>query len=370
MAEGSLRKSALHDRHIAAGARMGEEAGWAVPLSYGGALDEVAETRRRAGVFDVSHYGRLRVRGDGALDLLDRLCTADVVHQEDDTTLETLLCTEKGGVIDVVRLIRLSGFWVVVTSPLCREKVLAYLQTCAADFDAKVDDQTDKTSLLAVAGPETPKILDAVLPFQVGHLAAGAVKFGSILIARYIAERISAGGLWTARVSVPMMMAGQAWRFITEKAGENAVPPAGMLAWDILRLEAGQPRYGYELNEMIDPITAGLEAAVNFNHDFIGAEALRKIQATGPARRRVGLVLEAPSGADRPVVPAMGTPVMDADGNEIGAVTSATLSPTLEKVIAMAYVSSAHCESGKRVQLPCGNTIIAAEIASLPMVGR
>ncbi len=190
----SLLKTALHDKHVGMEAKLADEAGWDMPLSYCGALEEAAEVRRRAGVFDVSHFGRIRIRGDGALDLLERVCTADVAHQEDNTTLQTLLCNERGGIIDHCRLIRLTNFWVLVTSPACRAKVLEHLAQPAAEFGAKVDDQTLKTSMLAVTGPAAGEILDAVLPFRVGDLPDGAVKFGSLMIARYIAERMSFTG--------------------------------------------------------------------------------------------------------------------------------------------------------------------------------
>ncbi|MHC4295333.1 MAG: hypothetical protein ACYSTL_07085, partial [Planctomycetota bacterium] len=215
MGEQELIKTALHSRHVALEAKMGEEAGWCVPLSYRGALEEVTKIRRRAGVFDLSHYGRIRIRGDGALDLLERACTADVVHQEDDTTLTTLLCNERGGIIDVCRLIRLANFWVMVCSPGAREKVLEHLTLLGDQFAAKVDDQTPKTSMLGVGGPGAPQILDAVLPFSVSDLPAGIVKFGSLMVARYIAERIDFIGEWGVCVEIPNMVTARAWTFIT-----------------------------------------------------------------------------------------------------------------------------------------------------------
>ena len=368
--EDESHKPALHDQHVALDARMAPEAGWRMPLSYRGALDEAVGVRRRAGVFDVSHCGRIRIRGDGALDLLERACSCDVVHQEDDTSETTLLCNDRGGIIDCGRLIRLSDFWVLVTSPPCREKVLTHLQELAEQYGAKVDDQTDKTTMLVAAGPATAGILDAVLPFDVSDLPAGAVKFGSILIARYIAERVDLTGEWGVAVSIPDMMAGQAWKFVTQGAGEHAIPPAGLAALDVLRIEAGLPRYGHELNETIDPVTAGLAGAVHFEHDFIGRDALATIREKGPARQLVGLVPAAPSSTPTVAsIPRSGTAVSTGDGSEVGAVTSATYSPTLEKVIAMAYVDREAAEAGTALCVqadpPC-----EANVVDLPFVGK
>ena len=238
--EGLLR-SALHDQHVAAGATMGQEAGWEIPLHYGSAEQEVLEARRRAGVIDLSHYGRIRIRGRGALDLLERACAADAGRQEDDTSIPAPVASEDGGVIDNCRLIRLQSFWVLITSPQRREEVLRHLSALSSRLDAKVDDQTAKTTMLAVMGPAAEGILQAVLPFSIAGLAAGQVKFGSVMVARYIAERADVSGLWGVQVSIPNMVAGRAWRFITQKAAGNAIKPVGLDAWKILSTGAGGP---------------------------------------------------------------------------------------------------------------------------------
>ena len=358
-------RSALVDKHEAMAATMGDEAGWRVPLSFRGPLAEAQTVRSRAGAFDLSHLGRVRVRGDGALALLKRACTADVAHQEDDTATGTLLCNERGGVIDLCRLIRLSDFWVLVTSAACREKVLAHLQGLGEPLGAKVDDQTTKTTMLAVAGPAAPDILDAVLPFRVGQLGEGTVKFGTMMIARYIAERVDFAGVWGVRVSIPNMLAGQAWRFITAKAGDSAVAPCGLAALDVLRIEAGRPRYGHELTEAIDPISAGLKAAVDFGHDFLGRDAVQSIAETGSPRKPVGLAIEAPAGpADAAAIPRLGWAVRRADGSEVGTVTSGAYSPALERPIALAYVARAAAEPTEAGSAP--PLTVAAEGSPLP----
>ena len=373
MSGSELLETALHDKHVAMGARMAAEAGWEVPLSYRDAMDEAREVRRRAGVFDVSHFGRIRIRGDGALDLLERACTADVAGQEDETTLSTLLCNDRGGIIDLCRLIRLSSFWVLVTSPDCRQKVLGHLEALieAAAFDARVDDQTLKTSLLAVSGPAAPEILDAVLPFRVSDISAGAVKFGTLLIARYIAERVSFTGQWSLEVAIPNMAAGHAWRFMTERAGENALAPAGMAAREVLRIEAGLPRYGYELDETVDPMAAGLSAAVAFDHDFLGAETLRKINDKGPARKLIGLMLEPPSStATGQAILRGGSAVCQTDGRQVGVVTSGTFSVALERSVALAYVGPDTAEVDRQLLVDVDGKPTPAQVTSVPFLNK
>ena len=364
--EPELLKSPLHKHHVAMEARMGAESRWAVPLSYRGALDEVRQVRARAGVADVSHIGRIRIRGGEALDLLERICTADAAGQEDDTARLTLLCNDRGGIIDAGFLLRLENQWLLTGDAGNREKVLAHVQTHAADFDARADDQTRKSAMLSVAGPQAPKLLDAVLPEKVAHTPRGWVKMGSLLIARYIAMRTGCTGEWSMEVMVPAMMAGQAWRFITQEAGSGAVAPFGSAARDVLRIEAGLPRYGRELNETIDPVTAGLERAVDLEHDFLGRDAVLKIKEAGPARKLVGLAASSPEPGARPPIPRQGARVCRPDGREAGTVTSGTFSPTLDRTIALAYVAPDAGQIATEVRVEIGPDQHAFEVVSFP----
>ncbi len=392
-----LKKSGTLSLHIAADAVMGEEGGWEVPVSYGDAAGEAKNVRSRAGIFDISHLGRVRIRGNGALDLLERVCTHDVARQEDDTAAHTLLCNERGGIIDECFLLRLSKFWVLTTNAGNREKVIEHLKAQQID-DVKIDDQTEKVYQFAVSGPAAQDILRKVLPISIDDLADGGAKMGSLMIANYIATRVSYSGEWTLEVMVPGMFAGKAWEFITKitkKAGENAVAPVGMAARDILRIEAGRCRYGHEINEMTDPVTGGLMSCVELNHDFIGADAIAKLAAKTPARRRVGLILETSGGgaetgdlsggaADEAknlrdlmtppgegIIPTLGTPITTADAKnsrEVGNITSGTFSPKLGKVIAMGYVAPDVAEVGTEliVHIPSPT---AACVTALPFVG-
>lgn len=376
--------SPLHDKHAGLDARMAEVAGWLMPLSYRGVMDEVEQVRRAAGIFDVSHVGRIRIRGDGALDLLERLCTHDVARQEDDTAAGTLLLDERGGIIDCPTLVRLESHWLLLTSPIGREKVLGHLQEYAETFGAKVDDQTAKTCMVSLAGPAAGERLDKVLPEPVAHLPAGAARSGSFMLAGYTVIRGQLGSLWELAVILPNLFAGQAWRFITEKAGSNAIAPAGLAARDVLRIEGGQIEYGREVNQTIDPYTAGLGAAISLTHDFLGRVAIEALATKAPARRLVGLVFEPASSeagagasaltkalfaealfAAAMQIPRQGEAIFDAEDAEVGAITSATFSPTLERVIAMAYVAAASATEGTKLSLSQKQSAI---VTAMPFV--
>jgi len=268
-----LFQTAMHEAHLAAGANMFEHEGWLLPEHYGNVDGEVEAVKNQAGVFDSSHLGRIRIKGNDAVELLSRCCTADVIHQEDDTALLTAVCDEAGKTIDVCFVIRLSNFWVLTTNAATRPAVLAHFQKQAETLDATADDQTFKTSMITVAGPKAPDLLDLVVPIKVADLPRRAVKTGSMMLARYIATRTGSTGLWSIEVMIPNMLVGQAWRFITKKAGENCLPPIGIAAREILRKDADilAPTDFADT----DPISAGLENLLDFNHDFLGRESLQ-----------------------------------------------------------------------------------------------
>ena len=331
-------RTELYEKHTTRGAQMARREGWELPLTYSSVSEEVARTRCQGSIFDISHLGRLRIRGDGALDLLERLCTTDVAHQEDNTAAYTLLCNEGGGIIADGWLVRAENFWLLTTGAATREKVLRHLRAHATELDVKIDDQTMLTCHLLVAGRGAAARLDAVLPVKPSLMPRRAVRLGSLMIARYLAIRVGWCDEWALEVILPNMLADRAWTFITENAGAGCIPPAGIAARDVLRIEAGLPRYGHELNDSIDPMTAGLEHAVVLNHDFIGSQALSRRLQQGLTRRRVGLIAPSSPHAEEMPVLKPGDPVLTQGGREIGTVTSGTYSPSLKRIVAMAYV--------------------------------
>lgn len=355
-----LNKTPLFGVHEAAGARLVEFAGWRLPMLYTSILDEQATTRSDATVFDVSHMGRLRIRGDYAFKLLDRACTADVLTQEDHTARYSLLCNDSGGVIDDIIVMRMPDEWLVVCNAGNREKVLAHLESINASeaFGAKIVDRTSATAMVAVQGPRALEKLDAVLPFDVGSIGRHEVLTGSFLGASYVASRTGYTGEDGLEVILPSMIASKAWGFLTSDKG--GVAPAGLGARDLLRLEAGLPLYGHELNETIDPISAGLGRAVRDRDGYVGCEALAALRESGTARKLVGLKLDGQRIARQGAV-------VTVDGREVGAVTSGSYSPSCGASIAMAYVDRAEAEIGRAVAVALRtNHEVAGEIVARP----
>lgn len=357
--DGSLT-TPLHGAHEAAGARLVDFAGWHMPLLYTSILQEHAATRNDATIFDVSHMGRLRIRGDYAFKLLDRAATADMLAQEDNTTQYALLCNEAGGVIDDVIVMRFPDEWMVVCNASNRVKVLAHLEQIndVKGFGATISDRTTQTAMLAVQGPNALAKLDAILPIDVAAIGRHEVVTGTHMLIPYTASRTGYTGEDGLEVILPAIVAAKAWGFITSDKG--GVTPAGLGARDLLRLEAALPLYGHELNETLDPITAGLGRAVRRREGFIGYEAIEQIRQREPARTLVGLKL------DTRRIARQGATI-EADGVEVGAVTSGTFSPSCEASIALAYVDRQVAEIGNRLSVTLRADVVAdAEIVPRP----
>ncbi len=344
MIEDNLLRTPLYEAHVRAGARMVDFAGWSMPLLYTGILQEHAATRSGATVFDVSHMGRLRVRGEAAYKLLDRACTADVVHQEDNTAQYSLLCNDSGGVIDDIFTYRLDDSWLVVCNASNRLKVLEHLARLnrGGGFGAAIEDETLGTAMLAVQGPTALAKLQAVLPLDIIGMRRHDVAQGQVLALSYIASRTGYTGEAGLEVILPAAAAMQAWAYITAPA--IGVIPAGLGSRDVLRLEAGLPLYGHELNEQTSPISAHLGFAVRPDGDYVGAAAIAEVRRRKAARKLVGLQLDTKRIARQGMAVTI-------DGREVGVVTSGTFSPSCQASIAMAYVDAGEARRHRRVQV-------------------
>ena len=233
-----MPESALAKTQRQLGAEMTSLADWTVAANFGDLDAEIDAIKNRAAVFDLSHLGRIRVRGDDAMAALEALCGEQIARLEDDTVTPMPIRNAAGDVLDTICLARLDGMWLVTTSPAQREAVAAELQAVvdSAGLSAKVDDQTLKTTHLSIAGPAARELLDGLLPEAPSKLARGQARMGTLMIAKYIGLRTGRLPQWSLEVIIPNMMAGPAWGFITTKAGhgEKTLPPVGTDAIDAL----------------------------------------------------------------------------------------------------------------------------------------
>lgn len=360
----------FHQEH---GARFIDFHGWELPIHYGSIIDEHVQTRTSGGLFDVSHMGRLKFSGRHARRLLERILTRRVSDMNERTCRYALICNPQGGVIDDVIVYRFDDHWLVVCNAANRQAVLDHVKAHQGELVAKVEDQTESTAMVAVQGP---RVIEMIANFskEIPTLKRYQFAVKNLLVLKMTVSRTGYTGEDGVEVILPGAMAGMAIKLLLKDKAEQAavVRPCGLGARDTLRIEAGMPLYGHELDAGTDPLAAGLGFAVSLDkgqsgqdsdEPFIGQEALRQIAAAGPEKKLVGLKL------DGKRTPRQGMRVCRGD-EAVGAVTSGCLSPTLGHPIAMAYVRPDAAEPAATLQIDLGSQRVDAQVVALPFYKR
>lgn len=320
-----LQRVPLHENHCQLNAKMGPFAGFHLPLQYKSALAEVVAVRKRAGLFDVSHMGEIFIKGQDASRFVDYLITNDFVSLPVGRALYSPICNEEGYLLDDLIAYKLSSTLALLCiNAANRKKDRDWIERYGDKFQVVIEDASDSLCLLALQGPLSLKFLPS--GFQeiegMGSYEVREVMWENEKI--IVATTGYTGERGIEIFSYPRV-ARHLWGILTGRG----VEPSGLVARDILRLEATYPLYGNELTEETTPLDAGLSWTVKIQKkDFLGKEALKK---TSPRFRLLKLSLA--KGIPRP-----GHPILNAQGEEIGQVTSGTHSPTLERGIALARV--------------------------------
>src|SRR5436190_12455823 len=291
-----LKRTPFHDFHVQAGAKLIEFAGWEMPVSFRGVVEEHQQTRNSGSIFDVSHMGRMQFAGKDAGKFLNRVLTRNVADQKVGQSRYSLVCNDAGGVLDDVIVSKDVKNWILVCNASNREKLHRHFVDVRhrEDLDFDMSDQTESTGMIAIQGPKVIDRLAGVLPVDLATMQRYHFESGSYMgLLKFTVFRSGYTGEDGVEIIIPAKVASMAMKLIAGKMDKETatVKPAGLAARDTLRMEAGMPLYGHELNENIDPLSAGLGWAVDLNKNFIGAEALREMKAAGPKRKLVGLEL-------------------------------------------------------------------------------
>ncbi len=350
---------------------MAEFAGYEMPIQYSSIVAEHVATRTAAGVFDISHMGRLRFDGGRADQLLDHLLTRRVTDMQTGQVRYALICNEEGGVLDDVLVSCLESpsgknYFLLVVNASNREKILRWLQPHLADFpDVELHDVTTTTAMIAVQGPKALDVCRPLLPASALSLGYYRSKVTEQMSKPCIVSRTGYTGEDGFELIVKAEDAPRVWENIMLAGRSHGVQPVGLGARDTLRLEAGMPLYGHELDEVTDPYTAGLAFACNLkDRQFIGRDALVRKATEKNLTQRIGIVLEGRRAARQ------GANCIDTDGHVVGQVTSGSFSPTLDKPIAMAYVDPSVAISGSSLDIDIRGTKVSATVAPLPFYKR
>jgi aminomethyltransferase len=339
---------------------MVEFAGWDMPIQYTTIIDEHSTVRTAAGLFDISHMGRLSFAGPDSLGLIEQVFTNHVASMNDFQVRYGLVCNEQGGIRDDVLVYRWPYGYAMVVNASNRSKIVDWLARHRGQRDVNIDDRTERTCMIAVQGPKAVALcagLTAVDSAQLAYYHAAATTY------RGAACIVSRTG-YTGEDGVEWIVPGEQGRPLWEELIQRGARPCGLGARDTLRLEAAMPLYGHELSEEIDPLQAGLGWAVKMDKgDFVGRNALLRRRQDTTRRVRVGLELQGKRIARE------GTPVVVA-GREVGMVTSGTFGPTLNKAIAMAYVDPAVSAVGSALGVDVRGKSEAARVVPLPFYRR
>jgi len=356
----------LAARHVALGARMIDFAGWLMPVQYAGILEEHRAVRERAGLFDLCHMGELFVEGVGAGDALARALVTDPLSLAVGRAHYSMICAPDGGILDDLIVYRLAPERFLVVANASNVGVVSdALAERLEGSHVVLDDRSRDTALVAIQGPRSAAILAPLTDVDLPALRYYAIAEGSVLGIPALVARTGYTGEDGFEVFVEWERAGDVWDALMAAGTPAGIAPVGLGARDTLRLEAGMPLYGNELDRETTPFDAGLGRVVTFEKtgEFVGRAALARAAAEGPRQTLVGLVVRGRGIARH------GYPVLSAD-RETGVVTSGTQSPTLGVPIAMAYVAPGDAQVGTMLDVAIRDQRVPAEVVTLPFYRR
>lgn len=356
-----MLQTSLHAWHAAHGAKLVDFAGWHMPVLYTSLVEEHTAVRQRVGLFDVAHMGRLRFNGPDALPFLEQVLTTDCGKLADGDVKYSLVCQEDGGILDDVLLYRREKTWQLVVNASNREKLLAWFGQQLAGRDIGLVDETVSTCMIAVQGPRSCELLESLTSAAV--LALKYYKFTDASVAGIpcVVSRTGYTGEDGFELVCPTDQGTALWEKLMEQGASLGIMACGLGARDTLRLEAAMPLYGHEMDDTIDPLTAGLSFGVRLakSANFIGRTALEHIKTTPLGQKRVGLQL---SGKR---IPREKMPITH-NGQPVGHVTSGTQSPTLGHPIAMGYVPIELSALGTELHVEIRGSQEPATVCALP----
>ncbi len=356
----SDKKTPLYDLHVELGARVVPFAGFAMPVQYSSIVEEHKAVREQAGLFDVSHMGQIFFEGPEALAAVERLVTCPVASMAEGQVRYGLLCNEQGGVVDDVTVYRLDAqrFFLCVNAANIEKDERWIRSQCGPE--AGVDNRSESYGLLALQGPESPAILQALTDFDLATLKRFRFAAGKVAGAGCLISRTGYTGSDGFEIYLDTGDAEAVFRALLQQGTDCGLLPVGLGARDTLRLEAAMPLYGHELTGERCALEAGLDRFIKLEAGgFIGATALRKARETGVNARLIGFEL-----LDRGV--ARAEYPITSQGEEVGVVTSGAPSPSLGKSIGMGYVPTALAAPGSEFEVVVRGKGLRAKVVETP----
>jgi len=344
---------------------MVDFAGWEMPIQYSSIVEEHTAVRQQAGLFDISHMGRLLFTGPAAEAFLNHLLTNDVLKLTDGQVRYSLVCNESGGILDDVLIYKFpAGRFALVVNASNREKILDWIEQQRSGFDFDVTDETFDTFMIALQGPESVAILSSLVEIDPSQMAYYSTIETEVCGVKALLSRTGYTGEDGFEISAPSADGPQVWDQLIKAGEARGLIPCGLGCRDTLRLEAAMPLYGHEMDESVDPFTAGLSFGVRLKkNDYLGRDALVEKKQKQDLPIRVGIELTGRRIARE------GAELFDGS-SKIGHITSGTFSPTLQKAIAMGYISGPLSAVGSEIEVDIRGRRERATVVPLPFYKR
>ena len=359
-----MKNTPFTKKHVALGARMAEFAGYNMPISYSGINDEHLAVRNNAGVFDVSHMGEFILKGEKALELIQRVTSNDASKLTAGKAQYSCLPNIEGGIVDdlIVYCIEENKVYMLVVNASNIQKDWDWISAFNTE-NVEMHNISDKTCLLAIQGPDAAKMMQPLTEVDILNMKYYTFQKGKFAGVDNVL--ISATG-YTGSGGIEIYFenkegnADKIWNRIFEAGSGKGLKPIGLAARDTLRLEMGYCLYGNDIDDTTSPLEAGLGWITKFNKDFTGKEVLEKQKAQGIKRKLAGIELTEKG------IPRHDYEVLNQNNEVIGHVTSGTQSPSLRKAIGMAYVQLEYAKAGTEIFIKIRDKMVPAKVVKMP----
>lgn len=359
------KKTALNAKHISLGAKMVPFAGFEMPVQYSGVTEEHFAVREKAGLFDVSHMGQFFVEGENAKSLLQYVASNDVSKLENGQAQYSCLPNGNGGIVDDLIIYKMDDckYFVVVNASNI-DKDWNHIQKFNEKFGAELKNASDEISLLAIQGPKATEILQKLTDKNLAEIPYYHFTVGTVAgVEEVIISNTGYTGSGGFEIYFKNEDAEKLWDAIMEAGKEEGIIPCGLASRDTLRLEKGFALYGNDIDDTTSPLEAGLGWITKLDKgEFVDSEFLKNQKEAGVTRKLVGFEMQ------EKAIPRHDYPVVDAEGNVIGKVTSGTMSPMKKIGIGMAYVDKPHFKTGSDIYIQIRNKNIPAKVVKTPFV--
>jgi len=356
-----MNNTALTDKHISLGAKMVPFAGYNMPVQYEGINAEHATVRKAVGVFDVSHMGEFILKGENALDLIQRVISNDASKLYDGKVQYAYLPNEDGGIVDDLLIYRIDEkTYMLVVNASNIEKDWNWISKFNTN-GVEMHNISDKTSLLAVQGPKAAEALQSLTEIDLASMEYYTFTKGVFAgVENVVVSATGYTGAGGFEIYCDNEHAEKIWDAVFEAGAAFNIKPIGLGARDTLRLEMGFCLYGNDIDDTTSPIEAGLGWVTKFTKTFTNSEALLAQKEAGVKRRLIGFEM-----VERGI-PRHDYEIVDKAGNVIGKVTSGTQSPSLQKAIGMGYVAKENAKEGSDIYISIRNNNIKAKVVKFP----